>query len=139
MRNGVIEAAARMAAVVLVGFGSAACGLFGSDVSDVPVPTILTIVEGNGHTGTVNQPVPTPVSVHIVDQFNNALQGYEITWTIRSGGGRVDQTKTVTNLEGNATTVWTLGPTVGTQSLQATTTNALVRIINVTAVAASSN
>jgi hypothetical protein len=139
MRNGVIETAARLAAVVLVGFGSAACGLFGSDVSDVPVPTILTIVAGDGQTATVNQPVPTPVSVHIVDQYNNAMQGYAITWTVRSGGGRVDNTTTVTNLDGNATTVWTLGPTVGTQSLQATTTNALVRIINVTAVAGSTN
>ena len=139
MRNGVIETAARMAAVVVVGFASAACGLFGSDVSDVPVPTILTIVAGNGQTGTVNQPVPTPVKVHIVDQFNNAMQGYAITWTVRSGGGRVDNTTTVTNLDGDATTVWTLGPTVGTQSLQATTTNALIRIINVTAVAAGTN
>jgi hypothetical protein len=139
MRNGMIETAACMAAVVVVGFVSAGCGLFGSDVSDVPVPTILTIVAGDGQTGTVNQPVPTPVSVHMVDQFNNAMQGYAITWTVRSGGGRVDNTTTVTNLEGNATTVWTLGPTVGPQSLQATTTNALVRIINVTAVAANAN
>src|SRR5687768_12299299 len=90
MRNGMIETAARMAAVLVIGLGSAGCGLFGSDVSDVPVPTILSINAGDGQTGVVNQPVPTPVSVHIVDQNGNPMQGYAITWTVRSGGGRVD-------------------------------------------------
>lgn len=125
---------ARLAVLMAVALAGAAC----SDTSDVPMPTILSINAGvDGQTGVVNQPVPTPVSVHIVDQFGAAMATSPVTWTVRSGGGHVSQTTTVTNFDGDATTVWTLGPTVGPQSLQATTSNALIRIINVTAVAAT--
>jgi VCBS repeat-containing protein len=42
-----------------------------------------------------------------------------VSWTVESGGGSVSPESATTGADGQASTAWTLGPTIGTQRVQA--------------------
>lgn len=66
--------------------------------------------------------VDTPPSVLVTDQYGNPKSGVSVTWAVASGGGTVDDTGgTSTGSDGVATvTSWTLGGSVGANSVTAT-------------------
>ncbi|MGH7567794.1 MAG: Ig-like domain-containing protein [Gemmatimonadales bacterium] len=86
--------------------------------------TQMTITGGQNQTDTVGQTLPTPLSVRVADQFNNPVQGVQISWSVIDGGGSVNPGASTTDASGIATTSWTLGttttPTDTIQSVQAT-------------------
>lgn len=83
----------------------------------------MAINDGNNQTAQINTDVATPPSVVVTDAFGNLVQGATVIFTVNSGGGSVSGGTAVTNANGIATVgSWTLGSTVGAQSLTVTTT-----------------
>ncbi len=99
--------------------GVAACS--GSDaVAPTVTVSALTIVSGNGQTGTVNAVLPDTLKVKVTDQNGNVVVGETINWTVATGSGTVTPSSAAADANGIAATVWTLGPTAGAQTVTAT-------------------
>ncbi len=102
----------------LVGLVAVAGGCSSSDAITAAVPHTLTVSGGSGQTGTVGQPLPTPIAVTLKDQNGKPIPGATINWT-PSDSGTVASPSSTTDSTGTATVVWTLGTTAGVDSLTA--------------------
>ncbi len=71
-------------------------------------------VSGDEQTAPAGTVLPEPLVVQVTDAFGNPIEGVTITWT--PDGGSVSEASTVTDTEGLASTVRTLGPTAGVQT-----------------------
>ena len=91
-------------------------------VLGVGTPASLLIDSGNGQSAPVNSAVPKVPVVRVLDAFSNPVAGVPVTFAIVSGGGTVVPTTAVaTDANGRArVSSWTLGTTVGLDSLSAT-------------------
>ncbi|MEO8334294.1 MAG: Ig-like domain-containing protein [bacterium] len=88
------------------------------------VAQTMTLNGGSGQTAGAGTAVPTPPSVLIKDQYNNAVSGAAVTFTVASGGGSVTGGTATTNASGIATVgSWTLGNTPGANTLTAMSTS----------------
>ena len=86
-------------------------------------PTNLAIVLGDGQTAAAGSSVGTPPAVKVTDAFGNAVPGFVITFAVASGGGTVTGATATTSSSGIATVgSWTLGTTIGPNSLTASGT-----------------
>jgi hypothetical protein len=75
---------------------------------------------GDGQTGSVGVAVATAPAVSVKDLYGNPVRAVAVTFTVASGGGSVSGGATSTDSTGSATVGgWTLGPTVGTNTLAA--------------------
>ncbi|MEO7501743.1 MAG: Ig-like domain-containing protein, partial [Gemmatimonadaceae bacterium] len=84
-------------------------------------PTALSIDAGQGQTATAGSPVATAPAVKVTDAFGNPVSGFAITFAVASGGGTITGAAATTNAAGVATLgSWTLGTTVGANTLTAT-------------------
>lgn len=90
---------------------------------------------GNGQTGLTGTTLPVPLKV-LVTRSGNALSGQTVTWA--TTGGSVAPTSAKTDANGNASTVWTLGPAVGTQTATASLPGATGSPVTFTATATAS-
>jgi hypothetical protein len=80
----------------------------------------VTKLAGDNQSYVAGQPVPTPPSVAVKDQFDNPAAGVSVTFAVTAGGGSVSGASQTTSAGGVATVgSWTLGPS-GTQTLTAT-------------------
>ena len=78
---------------------------------------------GDGQHATAGSAVATPPSVIVTDNHGNPVSGIEITFSVASGDGSVTGATATTDDTGVATVgSWTLGPTVGNNTLTATGT-----------------
>ena len=88
--------------------------------------TQIAIQAGNGQTATAGSAVATDPAVLVRDQFNNPVAGVSVTFTVTGGGGSTSPASPATiatNTSGiAAVTSWTLGTTVGANTLQAAST-----------------
>ena len=76
---------------------------------------------GQAQTGNAGQALGASPVVKVTDQYGNAVgAGTSLTWTVATGGGSVDSTTTLTNSSGRTRVKWTLGATVGAQTLNVT-------------------
>ena len=82
----------------------------------------LQITSGNNQLGVVSTALPQQVRVRAVDQDGLGIAGRTITFSVDPGNGSVSPLTTVTDISGNATATWTLGPTAGEQRLLAGST-----------------
>ncbi|MDH5198847.1 MAG: hypothetical protein OEY20_16520, partial [Gemmatimonadota bacterium] len=101
-------------------------------VSGVPIGTQFTAFAraGGSSSMTTAQRVYSPQvgtvitpTVLITDSNGNPVANSAVTFTVKSGGGGLDGVSAVTALSdasGNARINWTVGPTVGSNTLQAT-------------------
>ncbi len=79
-------------------------------------PEILVKAAGDSSKGVVGNPLPTPLVAQVTDKHGNGIQGIEVTFTVKSGGGNLEgqsSLKRVTNAEGKAQVTLTLGITAG--------------------------
>jgi hypothetical protein len=86
---------------------------------------VLEVVSGATPTqvAPVNSALPSPVVVRVTD-FSNAgvrvpLAGSTVTWNVTTPGASTSSATSITNTQGEASTSWTLGSTVGPQTLRA--------------------
>jgi plastocyanin len=59
-----------------------------------------------------------------VSQGGTVMSGANITWSVTAGGGSVTPTTSTTGADGLASTVWTLGPNPGANSVEASMSGA---------------
>ncbi|MDB4950229.1 MAG: hypothetical protein JWM27_2878 [Gemmatimonadetes bacterium] len=89
------------------------------------VPATITKTAGDLQTGTSGAAVAIAPAVHVVDQYNNAVPGVTITFTIAGGGGSRTVFTPTTDGSGNAAVgSWTLGSGPTTNQLSAAATPA---------------
>jgi hypothetical protein len=101
---------------VLVG-GVVACN---NDTDVTTLPEALTIVAGNAQTDTAGATLADTLKVQVTNRTTlTPVSGRVVSWAVVSGGGSVNPTSSTTNANGIATTVWTLGTTLGTQMVTA--------------------
>jgi hypothetical protein len=101
------------------------------------IATFVTVNAGsNGQTGTAGQLLALPISVHVTDQNSNALAGVSVAWAVVGAGGSVSVASSLTDSNGDATTAWTLGTSVGLDSLTASIATGASVTITATASAA---
>ena len=82
-------------------------------------PASLTIVSGNGQTGSPGLPAPAPYVVRARDQYNNVTPGVEVLWTARPGQGTLSAPADTTDAAGAASVVHTLPATPGPDTVVA--------------------
>jgi hypothetical protein len=80
----------------------------------------FAITGGQAQTGTISSALPTPLTVKATDAFGNAVAGTNVGFSITTGGGSLGTTSAVTDVAGQAASIWTLGPTIGAQTVTAT-------------------
>jgi adhesin/invasin len=86
-------------------------------------PTQMALYAGNNQTATVGTVVATAPSVRVRDVNNNNCPNVVVTFAVTAGGGAITTASATTNASGVATCgSWTLGTTVGADTLTATLT-----------------
>jgi hypothetical protein len=97
-------------------------------------PSSIALVTGGGQTALVGAPLSTPITVRVRDAANNVVRNAPVTFAVTAGGGSLLGASTVTDSLGIAALGgWTLGLTVGTQSITATVNGVAPLQINATA------
>jgi hypothetical protein len=91
-----------------------------SDAFDVEqVPAGLSLFAGGSQNANIRATL-SPIVVKVADANGNGAPGVAVNFAVATGGGSVDVATAVTDANGLAQTTWTLGNTVGTQSITAT-------------------
>ena len=89
-----------------------------------PRPAALVKVSGDNQQGMSNAPLSNPLVVELRDQYGSvlSLQGVPVTFTITAGDGRLNGRFTVENImtdaNGRAQILLTLGPNAGTNTVE---------------------
>jgi adhesin/invasin len=80
----------------------------------------VTLVAGDNQTATAHASPLAPYTVRVTSRDGYPVQNVPVTWSVRSGGGRVLPQSVLTNSDGMATTVVEFGTTAGLQRVVAT-------------------
>lgn len=102
--------------------GLAACGGTAEIVTPAKdlVPASVTAVSTDTLRGVVGAAASGPLSVIVKNKTGEALDTTLVTFAVVSGNGTVSSAAVRTNATGQASTTWTLGSTVGLQTVTAT-------------------
>lgn len=85
-------------------------------------PTSISVSSGNNQSENIGATLSAPFVVIVKDANNNVVSGSDIYWSITSGNGNFAgqaTTSNITNSNGQASTTYTLGTTVGTNTVKA--------------------
>ena len=100
----------------------AACG--GTSEPAVPpkdvIPTTITGTPTDSLRGVAGGAVSSVLTVTVKNKTGDPIDSAIVTFVVATGNGALDPTNARTNASGQATTTWTLGPTVGVQTVTAT-------------------
>ncbi|MGQ0813465.1 MAG: RCC1 domain-containing protein [Gemmatimonadota bacterium] len=105
-----------------------AVGIASCDSAIEPLDRSVEVVRGANQTAGAGASLTEPVVVRVLEAGRPA-QSVEVRWRAIEGGGTVSESVTLTDAEGNASVVWTLGAETGQQLLLATSGNASVTIL----------
>lgn len=89
-------------------------------------PATVTIYSGNSQFGVNGSQLPDPLCTNVKDAAGNLIIGAVVTYVVASGGGTLAApTAPATDAGGIATSgLWTLGSSIGTQTVTATSPGA---------------
>ncbi len=85
----------------------------------IQTPTTLQPAAGDGQTGSPGTLLSAPLVGRVRDAGGSAVAGVEVTFAPAPGSGVVAPATATTDPEGEARTSWTLGDSVGSQSVVA--------------------
>jgi hypothetical protein len=111
---GSTRGAARIEASLLTGQADTA------PVSVQPLAAALSLVSGGGQTGTVGTLLALPMVARVKAADSLPVRSVYVHFAATSGGGAPSADSVLTDSLGLAQVQWTLGPTAGTQTLEAT-------------------
>ncbi|HEX5574978.1 MAG TPA: Ig-like domain-containing protein, partial [Gemmatimonadales bacterium] len=99
-------------------------GLAGSPVTFTSTATAgnanrIEIISGNNQEAAAGSEVPQDLVVRVLDQDGNPIANQAVSWVIGQGAGTPNPETSQTDGEGKASTRWRLGPTPGTNTLNA--------------------
>ena len=80
-------------------------------------PTMLEKISGDNQHGLSITSLPNPLVVKVTDQNGFALEEVAVTFTVTAGGGTLSTTRTTTDENGRAESTFTLGPNLGTHTV----------------------
>jgi hypothetical protein len=105
--------------LLAVQLGLAGCG--GSDLllPSAGQPAKISIVSGDGQTGTVGQPLGKPIVVAVTDPENRPVEGIEVAFVVPTGATIAPNDTVVTGVDGTATVTYTLSTSSGDQIVEA--------------------
>src|SRR5438309_342092 len=83
-------------------------------------PTQASKNAGDKQNAAPGAALPVPYAVLVQDQYGNPVPGVTVNWAAAGGQGSVSPAAGVTGTGGVATTVHTLGPTLGADTVTAT-------------------
>ena len=81
-------------------------------------PAAIVVVSGDKQADSVKRTLGSPLVVKVTDAFGNAVSGATVSWS-RSGSGTLTSATSVTNTDGFASIGYTLGSTVGAETITA--------------------
>ncbi|MGE0161077.1 MAG: leishmanolysin-related zinc metalloendopeptidase [Gemmatimonadales bacterium] len=87
---------------------------------------LLTRVSGDGQRGDAGTPLADPLVVRVSDVYGNPVSAVTVTFAAATQSGSVAPTQDVSDGQGLASTVWTLGSAAGAQFVTASITGASV-------------
>lgn len=87
-----------------------------------PVPSAVQVVSGGGQTGVTGAALGQPFVVQVIAADNGPVAGVRVNFAASSGGGSVNPASAVTDMQGQAQTMATLGATAGANTFSATVT-----------------
>jgi uncharacterized protein YjdB len=79
----------------------------GATVTVTGIPEDLDIVSGNGQKGENNEPLLSPLVVQVLDVDDLPVEGVVVAWV--PDNGFLTPSTSVTDVDGRASSVWTLG------------------------------
>ena len=82
-------------------------------------PALITVVSGNGQTGTVGQPLGDPWVVEVTDPGERPVAGVEVVFVAPGDAAIIPNDTVVTGSDGRATVRYTLGTLSGEQTIEA--------------------
>ena len=93
------------------------------DMSELPLyPQTIVKISGDEQESAPNALLADPLVVEVRDQNNNVLEGIPVTFTTTAGDGRLSGKFTVentmTDADGRAQSTLTLGPDIGTNTVE---------------------
>jgi hypothetical protein len=99
-------------------------GLAGCSGDDLLLPSAgqpaeITVVSGNGQTGTVGQPLGAPIVVAVTDPEDRPVEGIEVVFVVPAGAEIAPNDTVVTGPDGTATVNYILGTAAGDQVVEA--------------------
>ena len=95
-------------------------GLVGhASLNVTAVAKSMETVAGNGQTGVTGAILPDSLAVRLLDRQGAPVGGVSVTFAVSSGTGYVSPSEATTDENGVAWTRWSLGYTLGDQSVEA--------------------
>jgi hypothetical protein len=79
-------------------------------------------VSGDNQTGSPSTTLPNPLVVRVLDATGNPLPGATVSFSVTAGGGSVSPGSVVSDSNGQASAMLTLGPSAGRDTVHATAT-----------------
>ena len=95
--------------------GIAGCG---SDATAPAASPAISTVNGADQSGFAGDALPTPLAVRVTSG-GTPMAGDTVHWQVVSGRGSLSAPFSITDDDGNASVVWTLGPDLGAQEVKA--------------------
>ena len=108
-------------------------GAFYYDQSIIPVPTTLEKVSGDNQSGDVGNVLPNPLVVRVLDQNSETMAGVIVNFE-PSEGASVNPTQAMTNENGEAQTILTLGTQPGEYNVTASVEGVAPVVFTATAI-----
>lgn len=98
--------------------------LFGCGGDDLVLPggdgaPELQIQDGSGQTGAAGAELDEQLVVRLVDEAGEGIPDRTVTWRVTAGGGTVTPGTATTDENGSASARWTLGPSAGSNTVEA--------------------
>lgn len=91
----------------------------GTDPGPDTTPAAITVVGGNGQSGTTGGALGNPFVAQVTNADGDPLQGITVQWSVVAGGGSLGSASTPTNAQGRAEVTYTLGA-AGPNTVRAT-------------------
>ena len=79
--------------------------------------SMLRVVSGTEQAGVIGQALAQPVVARVSDRTGSPIAGVTVAFAPTGTSGAVAPVNVITDLDGKAATVWTLGQSLGTQVL----------------------
>jgi len=102
-------------------FVAAACSSDkGTNGGDHSTPAAIAISGGNNQVGTPSTTLATPISARVTNAQGNPLPGQSVSFAVTRGSGTLTASTAMTDNNGVAQTMWTLGSGAVRQEVAAT-------------------
>src|SRR5574337_2205285 len=119
MNDGVRGAGWRIGAALLLAV--LACGGDAAGPGDrTGTPRSLAISGGDSQAEAPSTALPIPLQVQVLDSVGRGVPGVTVAWAVTTGGGTVAPSTSLTDSAGHATTIFTLGASLGLHQATAT-------------------